>query len=84
MGCGSGSIVSPLFLGLLLLFTPFSFSWVDVLSSVSIGFLVARFAGGGLTFAGGSSSMGSGGFGSSALAFLERVRAKANPSSSSS
>lgn len=84
IGCGSGSIRSPLCLGLLLLFSPCSFSRVEVLSVNSRGFFFDRFAGGGFTFSGDSSSMGSGGFAISALAFLERVRAKANPSSSSS
>lgn len=84
IGCGSGSVWSPLCLGLLLLFSPCSFSRVEVLSVDPRGFFVVRFASGGLILAGDSSSTGSGGFASSALAFLERVRAKANPSSSSS
>ena len=96
IGCGSGSIWSPLCRGLLLLFLLSTGSFctgssctgsscsVTILSVGSRDFFVDRFAGGGLIFSGDSSSMGSGGFANSALAFLERVRAKENPSSSSS
>lgn len=84
IGCSSAAIWSPLFLGLLRLFSPFSLFRADVSSGESRGCFRERFVGGGLAFSGDSSSMGSGGFANSALAFLERVRAKENPSSSSS